>query len=163
MLRAQRFLETLVQLLALPAEEDEEDDEEDEEDIVTDYLDKLRLVLELLVLVASTFSSRGRDLFLREQDEGSAGVGIRLPVDSVVALCACMLPVAAPPSTGRLPSDVLCKYLKILQVLAQDSVNQDHLRAAETRQHIEHYCSDGDDSSCSEERAGFQEFLRSLQ
>lgn len=159
----QKFLETLVQLLALPIEEDEEDDEDVEEDIVSDYLDKLRLVLELLELLARNISSRVGDLFRQEQEQGAEGMGIRLPVDTVVALCASMIPTAAPPSTGTLPCEVLCRYLELLQVLAKDNVNQKHFRAPETLQYIQYYSNGSDDASCSEECVGFKKFVESLQ
>jgi hypothetical protein len=162
LLRAQGFLSLLVQLLALPEEAQEEDEEEDEEELVADHLDKLRLVLEMMLLYCSTLSARGSQLF--PLDSAAAGSGLTLRADSLLALTAALLPPAAPFSDRPLPTPVVASYLQLLRVLSQDLLTLQSMKAESCRGNIAHFCGEEKEGDAAREEvsAGFRELLLQL-
>lgn len=162
--RAQDFLTTLVRLLAQEEECESEDDEESEEDATADYVDKLRLILEVMVLLASTLAARGPSLFPHEAEHVQSefsGFGLRLSQEVATALVKSMLPAAAPAlvrervssTPALLPPAVLANYLQVLRLLAADPVTRQHLAEEEARSSIEHFS----------DTVGFPELLESLK
>ena len=162
MCRAQNLLVLLVRLLILPDErgdeEEEEEEEEEDEDEGADRLDKLRLLLEVLLLYSRVLATRGTVLFPAGGEEtGEGEAGLRLSEDLFAALCVAMLP-PRPPSTSVspavsppaaaaaavLPATLATQCLELLTLLSSDPQNRQHLLTEHTTgPMLRHFCGEG--------------------
>jgi hypothetical protein len=185
MCHAQNFLTLLVQLLTQSPEQDKhsgdgDDDDSDEDsdsDAAADQMDKLRVLLEMMMLYSQTLFTRHSFLFPQDEGhscdhdegererEGSDGYGLRLHTDTLTSLCSVLL---TPPSTttttttttpSSLPTPLLSKYLDLLTLLsAADSRNRLHLQTGLARDRLEALCQADDniDSDSNSDDVSFK-------
>lgn len=150
-----------MQLLILSAEKDDyEVEDNDDEGAAADHLDKLRLVLEMLLLVCGALSSRGPALFPPDQQGGG---WLRLSAESVSTVCAALLPWAGADGAATspaLPPALQTAALQLLRLLSTDGETQKHFHAASVRLHLEQVCCSG--SFSDEMNADFRSFLEQL-
>ena len=132
------FQSLLVQLLALPAEDE---DDGSEEEATADRLDKLRLLLEMMLLYTREISTRGAAIFPQEgeQEEGRA---LQLPGEAVERLCAALVP---PAYSAVLPATLAMQSLELLTLLAADPNTRQHLHRDAARESLQHFCTGGED------------------
>lgn len=100
--------------------------------VLADHNDKLRVVLELLLLYASTMTARGGNLFPQDAEGGC----LSMTEEDVAVLCGAVLLSSVPPAAAsaiadgeEFPSPTLLQtHRDVLEALSTDKHNESLIR-----------------------------------